>query len=82
MDYPLIVNDDGVKIKPEEMEKEKLYHCVFNNKVLLVYKDFQDFLNCYEIEERDLVDQIKISKSDSEIEKILENYIQKEDIKN
>ena len=82
MDYPLIVNDDGVKIKPEEMEKEKLYHCVFNNKVLLVYKDFQDFLNCYEIEERKLVDQIKTSKSDSEIEKILENYIQKEDIKN
>ncbi len=82
MDYPITVNADGINIKPEQMEKERLYHCVFKNKVLLVYKDSQDFLNCYEIEEEDLVNQIKNSKNDEEIEVIFENYVKREDIKN
>ena len=82
MDYPITVNVDGINIKPEQMEKERLYHCVFKNKVLLVYKDSQDFLNCYEIEEEDLVNQIKNSKNDEEIEVIFENYVKQEDIKN
>ena len=64
------------------MVKEQLYHCIFNNKVLLVYKDSQDFLNCYEIEEEFLVDKIKNSKNDEEVEKILEDYINDNDIKN
>jgi hypothetical protein len=82
VDYPIIANDDGVNIKPENMEKERLYHCVFKNKVLLVFKDSQEFLNCYEIEEEDLVNQIKNSTSDDEIEKIFGTYVQREDIKN
>ncbi len=82
MDYPITANDDGVNIKPELMEKERLYHCIFKNKVLLVFKDSQEFLNCYEIEEEDLVNQIKNSKSDEDVEKIFESYVQKEDIKN
>ena len=82
MDYPVTVNNVGINIKPEQMEKEQLYHCVFNNKVLLVYKDFQDFLNCYEIEEENLVNQIKNSKNDEEIEEIFDNYLQQKDIKN
>ena len=82
MDYPLTVNEDGVNIKPENMEKEHLYHCLFKNKVILLFKDSQDFLNCYEIEEEDLVNQIKSSSSDSEVEKILQNYVDSKDIKN
>ena len=82
MDYPVTANDDGIKIKPEQMEKERLYHCVFKNKVILLYKDSQDFLNCYEIEEEELVNQIKNSKNDEEIEKIFEDYVKREDIKN
>ena len=82
MDYPLTAKEDGINIKPENMEKERLYHCVFKNKVLLLYKDSQDFLNCYEIEEKDLVNQIKNSETDEQVEKILENYVSSEDIKN
>ena len=82
MDYPLTANGDGVNIKPENMEKEHLYHCVFKNKVILLYKDSQDFLNCYEIEEEDLVNQIKNSSNDSDVEKILQSYIDNRDIKN
>ena len=50
MTYPLSTGPDGVKIQPEHMEKEKLYHCVFKDKVLLIFKDDEDLLNCYEIE--------------------------------
>jgi hypothetical protein len=82
MDYPLIVTEDGVNIKPENMEREHLYHCLFKNKVILLFKDSQDFLNCYEIEEEDLVNQIKNSSSDSEVETILQNYVDSKDIKN
>jgi len=82
VDYPVTANDDGIKIKPENMEKEHLYHCVFKNKVLLLYKDSQDFLNCYEIEEEELVNQIKNSKNDEEIENFFEEYVKREDIKN
>jgi len=82
VDYPVTANNDGLNIKPEQMEKERLYHCVFKNKVILLYKDSQDFLNCYEIEEEELVNQIKNSKNDEEIEKIFEDYVKREDIKN
>ena len=82
MDYPILVNKEGINIKPEFMIKEQLYHCIFQNKVLLVYKDSQDFLNCYEIEEAILVDKIKNCKNDEQVEKILEDYINDNHIKN
>ena len=37
MTEPIIANDEGVNVKPELMEKEKLYHCIYKDKVILVY---------------------------------------------
>jgi hypothetical protein len=79
--YPVSPSDDGIKIQPEKMEREKLYHCVFQDKVLLFYKDVQDVLNCYEIEEKDLVQKIKAISSKEEVEKFLEEYVEHKDIK-
>ena len=81
MDYPIDSGDNGIKIKPEKMEKEKLYHCIFENKILLVFKDSQDVLNCYEIEEENLVNKVKNSQND-DVEKIFEEYIQQQNLKN
>ena len=78
---PVSPNEDGVKIQPDNMEKEKLYHCLFKDKVLLVYKDVQDVLNCYEIEEPELVKKIKTHSKQDEIEKILEDYIKQNGLK-
>ena len=78
--YPVSPGDDGVKIQPEKMEKEKLYHCIFKDKVLLFYKDDQDILNCYEIEEVDLVHKIKNLTDNNDVEKFLEEYIQQKDL--
>ena len=80
MDSPIEANDDGVKLKPEIMENEKIYHCVFKEKIILVFKDHQDFLNCFEIEEKEIVDKVKSSK-DEDINSILESYIEKEKLK-
>ncbi len=82
MDYPISVGTDGVNIKPEKMEKEKLYHCIFKNKIILVFKDIQDVLNCYEIEEESLVNKVKNSENDDQVMKIFEDYIEQEDLKN
>ena len=65
------VNDDGVKLKPEIMDK---------NKIILAFKDHQDFLNCFEIEELEIVNKIK-SSDGKDIELILQDYIEKENLK-
>ena len=82
MDYPLSVDENGVNLKPEKMEKEKLYHCIFKNKAMLIFKDSQDVLNCYEIEEKDLVEKIKKCQNDDELEKLFEDYVSGKDLKN
>ena len=81
MDHPISSGENGVNIKPENMQKEKLYHCIFKNKIILIFKDSQDVLNCYEIEEADLVNKVKDSKND-DVEKILEDYIKQQNLKN
>ncbi len=82
MDYPVSADENGVNLKPEKMEKEKLYHCIFKNKAFLIFKDLQDVLNCYEIEEEDLVEQIRKSTDDDELEKLFEDYIKGQNLKN
>jgi len=82
VDYPVSADENGVNLKPEKMEKEKLYHCIFKNKAFLVFKDSQDMLNCYEIEQEDLVEKIKKCNNDDELEKLFEDYIKGKNLKN
>jgi hypothetical protein len=82
MDYPVSVDENGVNFKPEKMEKEKLYHCIFKDKAMLVFKDSQDVMNCYEIEEPTLVEQIKNCDDDNGLEKLFEDYMQGKHLKN
>ena len=80
MSEPITANNDGVKLKPEIMEKEKLYHCIFNDKIILAFKDHQDFLNCFEIEEAEIVNRVKLADG-KDVSSILEEYIEKENLK-
>jgi len=82
MDYPVSADENGLNLKPEKMEKEKLYHCIFKDKAFLIFKDSQDVLNCYEIEQEDLVEQIRKCDSDDELEKLFEGYIKGQNLKN
>jgi hypothetical protein len=81
MSYPLSPDEKGVKIIPELMEKEKMYYCLHNEKILLVFKDEQEFLNCYEIEEQEIVENVKKCKDSDEIEKVIESYLSKQNLK-
>lgn len=77
---PISVDENGIKLKPEIMEKEKLYHCIFNDKVFLVFKDEQEFLNCYEIEEKEIVDKV-ISAQPQNIDNVLNEFIKNQKLK-
>ena len=80
MASPISADENGIKLKPEIMEKEKLYHCIFNDKVFLVFKDEQEFLNCYEIEEKEIVDKIMTSET-QDIDNILNEFIKNQKLK-
>ena len=80
MSYPLTSGKDGIKIQPDKMEPEALYHCIYQNKVMLVYKDHNEILNCYEIDDNEIVSRVKTSNKE-DIEKILEEYIEKENLR-
>jgi hypothetical protein len=79
MDYPVTVETEGIKIRPEKMEADKLYYCIYQDKVVLFFKDQNELLNCYEIEEKEIVDEVKQSKSE-DIEKILQKYIEQKNL--
>ncbi|HEU5488351.1 MAG TPA: hypothetical protein VFV16_05960 [Candidatus Nitrosotalea sp.] len=79
MDYPIVVEPEGVKIRSEKMEVDKLYYCIYQEKILLFYKEQNEMLNCYEIAEKDVVEEVKQSKSE-DIEKILQKYIEKKNL--
>lgn len=82
MDSPISADDDGVKFKPELMEQEKLYHCIFKDKAMLGFKDSQDVLNCYEIEEENLVEKIKNCNNSDDLEKLFDDYLKEQNLKN
>ena len=75
MENPVSADENGINLKPEKMEKEKLYHCIFKNKAMLVFKDSQDVLNCYEVEEEDLVEKIRKASNEDDLEKLFEDYL-------
>ena len=80
MSYPLTAEKDGIKIRPDKMQPEILYHCLYQNKIMLVYKDQNEILYCYEIDDNEIVCKVKESDGSS-IEKILEEYIEKENLR-
>jgi hypothetical protein len=74
LDYPVIAQPDGIKLKPEKMVTDELYHCIFEEKVFLFYKDDDDLLHCYEVQDPTVTKEI--SENPEDIEKILKKYTQ------
>ena len=55
-------------------------YTIFQDKVMLVFKDHNEILNCYEIEDEEIVFKVKTSKNEN-IERILEDYLHQENLK-
>jgi hypothetical protein len=70
--YPLIVEHEGIKLKTEKMISDRLYHCIYDNKVYLFYKDQEGLLHCYEVDNIDAAREIVDKPSD--LENILKKY--------
>jgi hypothetical protein len=68
-DYPVLAESEGIKIKTEKMVIDKLYHCIYDNKVFLFYKDEESLLHCYEVENPEAVKDI--AQNPSELDNIL-----------
>ena len=67
----MIINENGIKLNPDKMLREELYHCIYQNRVFLFFKDNDDMLHCYEISDIDLINDIK--KNPENIHNILNN---------
>ena len=78
LDYPVIAQPDGIKLNPEKMVIDQLYHCIFEEKVYLFYKDEDELLHCYEVQDPTATKEI--SENPEDIEKILEKYSQSSQI--
>ena len=71
-DYPVVVGEEGIKLKTDKMIADQLYHCVHEGKVYMFYKDEEGLLHCYEVENLDATKEI--IENPSLIEDILRKY--------
>ena len=69
---PVIAGPDGIKLRTEKMIPDQLYHCIYENKVFLFFKDEEGMLNCYEVGDPLAVNEI--AKNPSHLEEILKKY--------
>jgi hypothetical protein len=76
LDYPVDAQPNGIKLKPDKMIVEKLYHCIFEDKLFLFYKDEEELLHCYQVEDATVVKEI--SDNPTNIESILRRYAGRE----
>ena len=69
LENPVTVEAEGIKLKPERMTIGQLYHCIYEGKVFLFFKDEEEMLHCYEVQDQVAVKEILANPAD--IERIL-----------
>lgn len=74
MEEPIIINDNGIKLQPENMVKEELYHCIYQSRIFLFYKDNDEILHCYELADPNII--MKIKDNPNKISEILNTLSQ------
>ncbi len=77
LENPITTNEEGIKLNIENMEPDRLYHCVFHDKIFIFYKDHAECLYCYEIGDPKVSEEIL--KNPEDLEKILESYSNKQE---
>ena len=72
MNQALSAGSDGVKIKPELMKDDVLYHCVSNDRLVLMYRDSQKIMHCYEVEDPQIVKAVRSCATYDDAARLLE----------
>jgi len=71
-DYPVVVEQEGIKLKTDKMVTDQLYHCIHESKVFIFFKDDEGLLHCYEVQNPSAVKEI--IENPSQIEAILKKF--------
>ena len=77
MEDPVIINDNGIKLNPDKMQREELYHCIYQDRIFLFFKDNDDMLHCYEVGDSNIIKDIK--ENPDNIHNILSNLAKDSD---
>ena len=77
-DYPIVAKKDGIVIKTEKMDVDKIYQCVYQDRVYLFFKDEHELLNCYEVEDKEAAEAIKANPDSNSVKTILEKAAKKQ----
>ena len=77
-DYPVIVKEDGIVVKTKIMEIDKIYYCVYRSRTFLFFKDENELVNCYEVEDKEVAEAIICDPDSDSIKGILGKYLDKQ----
>jgi hypothetical protein len=72
LEYPIQAEEEGIKIKPELMDVDKLYYCIYDNAVFIFYKDQEEIMHCYQVENPNAATEI--INDPANLEQILSKY--------
>ncbi|HEY7109471.1 MAG TPA: hypothetical protein VH415_08600 [Nitrososphaeraceae archaeon] len=72
MEYPIQAQEKGIKINPELMVIDKLYYCIYDNSVFIFYKDQEEIMHCYQVENSRAA--LEIMNDPDNLEQILRKY--------
>lgn len=72
MEYPIQAQEKGIKINPELMVIDKLYYCIYDNSVFIFYKDQEEIMHCYQVENSSAASEIMDDPDN--LEQILRKY--------
>jgi hypothetical protein len=53
--------ENKIKINPEFMIVEKLYPIIHDNSIYLFYKDENELINCYEINDKNIIEKARLN---------------------
>ncbi len=76
MDEPIISTKEGIIIKSELIEEDKIYPCIHEGQVFLFFKNRLGLLNCYEVQDQEIADKIIADPNPESIKKLLLSLIE------
>ncbi len=72
------VSDDKITIDIEKMVVERIYPCIYKDRILLFIKDDEGNFNCYEVSDEDIKHKIRCNPTHDYIVRLLNAIISNE----
>ncbi len=73
---PVESRKEGIIIRNELIEKDKIYTCIHEGRVFLFFKNELGLLNCYEVQDEDVANKIKANPDSESVKKILQELLE------